>query len=167
MKTIVLTFCILLLSLPVTAQELVAFNDGNQSHYQMKADGNLKSHDTKRVTTSAKVEALRAKWAEYDLKNEKIYSKHASTGYKVVLTDGTNSIEAIYDSRGTIASAIETYENVRLPDEIIKQVLIENQGWAIEKARYTVSFTADRQTETQYKIEIIKDGKKRTVKISE
>lgn len=172
MRTFILTFSILFLSLPILAQDLVAFNDGNQSQNQMKSaiisDENSEPIDTKRVAAaSSKVEALRAKVAEYDLKNEKIYSRHASTDYRVVFTDGTNSIEAIYDSRGAISSAIETYENIRLPDEIIKQVMTENQGWAIDKAWYLVSFESNRQTEAQYKIEMTKDSKKRTVWVSE
>jgi hypothetical protein len=172
MKTLILTLSILFLSFPLMAQDQVAFNDGKKSPYQMKttvgAAENLESKDTKRVAAaSARVEALRAKVAGYDLKSEKIYSRHASSDYKVVFTDGTNTIEAIYDSRGDLLNSLETYENVRLPNDIIKQVMTENQGWTIEKVLYLVTYKANQQIEAQYNIEMTKDGKKRTVKVSE
>ena len=86
--------------------------------------------------------------------------------YKVKFKGSKGFIIADYDRNGRIIKTAERYTNINLPKSLIRSVLKQYPQSSFLKVVYTVDYEALKDVEKTYRIKIMKDGKKRNLKIS-
>jgi len=154
----------------LTAQDDLAFVDhSNTENYRTEEHIEKPAFNTEYLLATneakipQKIQSLRKEVAQYDLINQSLYSRHSSSTYKVVFSEGANQIEVHYDSRGIILNSNEIFENVPLPYLYGKEISKEYPGWAYENVWCYVNYIADENPDISYKVLLKKGNEKQTV----
>ncbi|TXD80820.1 hypothetical protein ESY87_20040 [Subsaximicrobium wynnwilliamsii] len=70
-------------------------------------------------------------------------------------------IIATYNNNGKLLKTTERYKDIKLPKYIVKSVLSQYPDCHLLKVVYTVDYDHQKEVEKTYKIQIMKDNKKR------
>ncbi len=85
--------------------------------------------------------------------------------FKVKFKTTTGHIIADYNRNGKIIKTSERYKEIALPKDLIKAVLNQYPKSTFLKVAYAVDYDDQKMVEKAYKVQIMKDGKKRNLKI--
>lgn len=110
------------------------------------------------------VQNLEKKAAQFDVTELDIYNGQFEA-YEVLFEQQNGTIIATYDGNGKIMETNERFKNITLPKPIRDHIYQQNPGWMIYKDIYLVSYYDDRDVSKVAKIQLVKDGKKRNLKI--
>ncbi len=110
------------------------------------------------------VQKLERKVALFDITELDIYNGDFEA-YEVFFEQNNGSIIATYDSNGKIMESYERFRNISLPAPIREYIYEKNPGWSIHKDIYIVSYFDDKDVSKVAKVQLVKDGMKRNLKI--
>ncbi len=85
--------------------------------------------------------------------------------FRVTFKGNKGHIIADYDRYGKIVKSSERYDNIALPVDLVKAVLIQYPKSTFLKVAYSVDYEDSKSVEKFYKVQISKDGKIRDLKI--
>lgn len=103
----------------------------------------------------SKINFIQNEFIAYDLgKDAEGYDE-----YLVTLTIKDGSLVASYNEKGKLIKVVEKYKNVRMPNDIVKNILKQYPGWKILKDRYTYSQKEGKIIKKQYDVILEKDSK--------
>ncbi len=110
------------------------------------------------------VQKLERRVALFDITELDIYNGDFEA-YEVFFEQNNGSIIATYDSNGKIMESYERFRNISLPAPIREYIYEKNPGWSIHKDIYIVSYFDDKDVSKVAKVQLVKDGMKRNLKI--
>ena len=118
--------------------------------------------------TAQPVNMLEQYAAAYDVKGATFYEDEYDH-YFVSFYIPQGKILAVYDKEGNIVRTAENYNNVALPNPILKTVTKEYPGWAISKDVYLVTYRENGTNVTKkvYKLLLEKGDMRKKIKINE
>lgn len=110
------------------------------------------------------VQKLERKAAQFDVTELDIYNGQFEA-YEVFFEQNNGSIIATYDSEGKILQSYERFKNITLPLAIREHIYKGHPGWKINKDIYIVSYYDNRDVSKVAKVQLIKDGLKKNLKV--
>ncbi len=106
-----------------------------------------------------KVKMIQREFIAYDLgKDAEGYDE-----FLVTLRVKDGSLVARYNEKGKLMAVVEKYDNVRMPNDVILNILKQYPGWKIIKDRYSYSQKEGNVTKKQYDVVLEKDKKMKQV----
>lgn len=107
----------------------------------------------------SKIKMIQKEFIAYDLgKDAEGYDE-----FLVMLTIKDGSLVARYNEKGKLMSVIEKYNNVRMPNDVVLNILKQYPGWKIVKDRYSYSQKDGTIIKKQYDVILEKDNKVKQV----
>lgn len=102
--------------------------------------------------------------AAFDIK--KLLDYDESMNYEVIFKTTKGNINTIYDGDGKILWSRGSYRSIRLPKDITRKIMKENEGWNIEDDKY-VSFyhSNSKDSKAQYSVYLSNENSSKKVKI--
>ncbi|MDN3493619.1 hypothetical protein [Winogradskyella bathintestinalis] len=171
MKKCILGLCILGLTNLICAQNDLAMVTANVDNLTAKSVKTSEINNAKYLYSSnldaqnlaLNIKKLQKIAADYDIKNDVVYSKNKTITYDVVFKDNANIINAVYDYNGIIISSEEYYENVRLPYSLTKALANEYPGWSFAKSNCTIMYSKNGEVKSTYNIKLKKGNKMKLI----
>lgn len=165
MKSIISLLVVLVISTTTYAQE---YEEVNTADFKKNvSDIKLPAVVIKRVgedfsiyipeieNLDSKINLIQKEFIAYDLgKDAEGYDE-----FLVTLSIKDGSLVATYNEKGKLLTVVEKYKNVRIPNDIVKNILIQYPGWKILKDRYSYSQKEGNITKKQYDVILEKDNK--------
>lgn len=103
----------------------------------------------------SKINRIQNEFIAYDLgKDAEGYDE-----FLVTLSIKDGSLVARYNEKGKLITVVEKYKDVRIPNNVVKNILKQYPGWKILKDRYYYSQKEGDITKKQYDIVLEKDNK--------
>src|SRR6478672_7340426 len=94
----------------------------------------------------SKISLIQKEFIAYDLgKDAEGYDE-----YLVTLSIKDGSLVATYNEKGKLMTVVEKYKNVRIPSDIVANILKQYPGWKIIKDRYSYAQSDGTITKKQY-----------------
>ena len=112
-----------------------------------------------KIYSAKRAKKLQKIAASYDIKKQDVYSPNRVGTYTVNFDETSNHIKAIYDKEGTLISAEETYNNIRLPYQISRTLSKENPEWSFSQVQCKMNYEIDSDKTIIYHV-TMKNGKK-------
>ncbi len=119
----------------------------------------------KQNTKSERVLTLERQAAFYNIENSPKFSPGADLEYKVRFEQLDGRILAIFDNDGIILKTFEHYEDIIVPDEVVNYLYREYPDWTVDGNTYVVNYTRNRDAKKIFSIDIIKQKKKKNIKL--
>ncbi|MEZ2414098.1 hypothetical protein ACA086_03985 [Muriicola sp. E247] len=110
------------------------------------------------------VQNLERKAARFDITELDIYNGQFEA-YEVFFEQNNGSIIATYDSEGKILQSYERFKDITLPVAVREHIYKSHPGWKIHKDIYIVSYYDDRDVSKVAKVQLVKDGLKKNLKL--
>jgi hypothetical protein len=107
---------------------------------------------------------LEGKVARYDVRTSEVYDGNFEA-YEVMFSHDNGSIIATYDQEGMILETNERFHNITFPADIRNKIYNDYPGWTIHKDAYLVTYFHDKGVKKVCKIQLRKEGKKKTLDI--
>lgn len=102
-----------------------------------------------------KINTIQKKFIAYDLGKDALgYDE-----FLVTLSIKDGSLVARYNEKGKLLTVVEKYKNVKIPSDIVKNILKQYPGWKILKDRYSYSQKEGNILKKQYDVFLEKDKK--------
>ncbi len=111
------------------------------------------------------VDKLEARAARYDVTKSRRF-RSSYEAYEVIFTQNNGKIVATYDKDGKILSSFEKFNNIALPPAVRNKIWKDNPGWVIQKDIYMVDYYDDWKVTRTCKIQLVKDGQKKNLKLN-
>lgn len=171
MKKCILGLFILGLTNLICAQNDLAMVTTNANEVNNKSLKTLAVHNSQYLNSSNLnvqnlafcIKKLQKIAADYDIKNDAVYSKNKTITYDVVFENNANYIKAVYDYNGIILSSEEYYEDVRVPYALTNELAKEYPGWSFDKSNCTILYSKDGIARSTYNIELKKGNKTKLI----
>jgi hypothetical protein len=110
-------------------------------------------------SVDSKIKMIQKEFIAYDLgKDAEGYDE-----FLVMLSIKDGSLVARYNEKGKLMSVIEKYNNVRMPNDVVLNILKQYPGWKIVKDRYSYSQKEGSIIKKQYDVILEKDNKVKQV----
>jgi uncharacterized membrane protein len=162
MKTILSTFCTLLIATFITAQTIELPETLISLNYKY-----LETQDSKNIPKHVK--ELESEVLKYNHKEQlsELYDDEYDT-YSVSFYVPKGKIVAAYNKDGKIIRTIEKYNNVRLPLVVMQAVSKRFPNWGIVEDAYLIKYHCEEDSlKQEYKIKIQNEDETLTVKTNE
>ncbi|MFV8226562.1 hypothetical protein [Christiangramia aquimixticola] len=85
--------------------------------------------------------------------------------YLVTFRSGKGYLTADFDKEGNLVKTSQKFENIILPLDVRREVYQANQGWTMTANKYAASGRANLLEKEVYKIKLVNNNQKRTVKL--
>jgi len=106
-----------------------------------------------------KIQLIQREFIAYDLgKDAEGYDE-----FLVTLSIKDGSLIARYNEKGKLMAVVEKYKNVKMPNDLVVNILKQYPGWKIVKDRYSYSQQEGNVTKKQYDVILEKDKKMKQV----
>lgn len=109
---------------------------------------------------------MHLKVAEFNLKNEHLYTPGEQASYKVVFNEGDYKIETYFNYHGELVQSKESYQNVRIPYSISSKLAKDYPGWAFNTTLCKITYNKSKLPKITYHITMDKGRQKKKVKVS-
>ena len=116
-----------------------------------------------KIYSAKRAKKLQKIAASYDIKKQDVYSPNRVGTYTVNFDETSNHIKAIYNNEGTLISAEETYNNIRLPYQISRRLTKDNPGWSFSKVQCKMNYTKGSDNTVIYHITMNNGNRSKTV----
>lgn len=117
------------------------------------------------IEVAKSVKLLEKEVTLFNLKDAEFYSDEFEN-YKVSFKCLKGNISATFDKDGKILTAVERFQNVRLPSSVYKSIIRKFPSWKIAEGNYKVSYNAKNGFAKKiYKIKLENETKERIVKL--
>ena len=107
---------------------------------------------------------LEKKASRYNVKTSPYFGGPLALS-KVKFAHRNGSIFATYNPEGKLLHTHERYENIALPNAIRNRVSSEFPEWSMSKNIYSVNYNHKKGAKKLYKIQVEKDGIKKSLKL--
>lgn len=167
MKSILFAFLFAGLTVTAMAQNDIAQVDipteSSPANYTSSNTGT--SHYAEKSGWAEKVVKFQNLVAQYDIKQEPVFSEEGPSQYIVEFYEDQNKVVAYYDQSGDVVRSKARYKDIRLPKSINKELSRSHTGWAIVGNTVTIQYNQDGTVDSCYKVMLEKDGESDVVKI--
>lgn len=85
--------------------------------------------------------------------------------YEVLFKNNKGNFNAFYDKGGVISFANGRFYNVRMPKNLIKQIMRENDGWKIVQNRFHTSYKKPGESKDWYLVTLTNGVKSKNIKV--
>lgn len=178
MRTLILSIvCVFTLNTLFAQQSDLALLDLNSIESENTSLNNFETHsadlnlDYLKLSLTEASSNIIIEWklrlANYDLKNNSVFDDSEEATYSINYKNKQVDIVAIYDNQGNILSTKETYNNIKLPLELMVKISKLYPDYAFEKNNYHATYTSKSGIEKEYyNVQIRKGNQKTTLKFS-
>lgn len=112
---------------------------------------------------SNRVFTLEKKASRYNIKESPFFNIR-SEAFEIRFKQNGGRINAVYDRYGKIITAYEWHKDILLPKAVRNAWFKQHPDWNMLKNTYLVSYNHKKGAKKVYKIQIQKDGLKKTLK---
>ncbi|MBP6558233.1 MAG: hypothetical protein KA213_07685 [Flavobacterium sp.] len=169
MKSIIKLLVVLVISSTTYGQKYAKVN--NTAEFKKNVTDTLPAVVIKRVgedfsiyipeidSPDVKIKMIQKEFIAYDLgKDAEGYDE-----FLVTLSIKDASLVARYNEKGKLMGVVEKYDNVRMPNDVVINILKHYPDWKIVKDRYSYSQNDGNITKKQYDVVLEKDNKTKRV----
>ncbi|TXD84061.1 hypothetical protein ESY86_10850 [Subsaximicrobium wynnwilliamsii] len=168
MKTIIMGLIVSLITTAVLAQHenvmVTSFETSNHKVYEKSAANSNYINAALEKTVAKRIATLEDIVANYDIKQESIYSPNKKTTYTVDFKQNSDHIKAIYDQEGLIIKTEEAYNNVRMPYSISGKLAQNYPGWSFENVKCLITYS-NGDKRIAYHVELAKGRDSKLVEL--
>lgn len=171
MKTFVLGLTFLGFTILMHSQNEVASTEVNQNDYVKSLKGETTNpiyyyHAFEDQIISERARKFQNLVANYDIKQNSIYSKSEKSKYNVVFAEGENQIEAQFNQEGVILQCKELFKDIKLPYAMSSDIAKTYPGWKFCEVTCEVLYILDSDPVVVYKVTIQNGNKRKTLRLN-
>ncbi len=115
--------------------------------------------------TPRQIKNLETSVARYDVTAHPNFNDRDIDAFEVVFEQPNARIIATYDKNGQILKSFEKFQDVILPKDLVKEIMMEYPGWEFHSDTYLVSYYTGRDVKKHYKIQLMKDKNRVNLKV--
>jgi len=170
MKNLIIIICIVGLTNLTIAQNNLAMNTAYDFNVRTSRSSEIKNEQYVNLrygvapTLALSIKRLQDVVANYDITENRIYSRNQHITYTVVFESDTNYVKAIYAHDGTILESEEYYEDVRIPYSLGSEIAKTYPDWSFDNSACTIEYTKNEATRFTYSFVLRKGTKSKTIK---
>lgn len=115
--------------------------------------------------TPGQVKYLEQVVANWDVSTSRKFDGRKGNPFNVTFKLQDGNIDAFYDNKGKVISAMERFQDFAMPKSVGNEILRQYPNWKIIKNRYSVWYCSGNQPKKNFKVLIQKGKHKRWLRI--